>query len=253
MITDDGSRTLIDACGETFHSGCGALSECLVVYLVNSGTLGRLERRLSSCVLEFGLGTCTSLLVTAAAANYFHTSVTYIGLEANVLPMVVLEQLQLPDTDFLPAELVAEFPFLTQLKDSHAQLLGVWKQVVNAALHVEAPVTRIATRVGKFVQLHVLIGDATRFQQSWLTPILGEGASCDAVYFDPFSPQTAPMFWRRELLIEATQVLRAGGSLTSYCVKADVRRLLSDLGLHVSKTAGPIGGKREVLIATKPE
>ncbi len=38
QITDDGSRTLWDErLDETYHSGCGAVAESLVVYLLNSG------------------------------------------------------------------------------------------------------------------------------------------------------------------------------------------------------------------------
>ncbi len=45
--------------------------------------------------------------------------------------------------------------------------------------------------------------------------------------------------------------LAEGGTLTSYCVKAAVRRSLQDIGFSVVRLPGPPRGKREVLLATK--
>jgi tRNA U34 5-methylaminomethyl-2-thiouridine-forming methyltransferase MnmC len=74
----------------------------------------------------------------------------------------------------------------------------------------------------------------------------------DAVYFDPFSPATNPELWSSAVLNSMYTMLAPGGSLTSYCVKGEVRRALSAVGFHVAKAAGPAGGKREVLICTRP-
>ncbi len=96
MLTDDGSRTLRDReLGETFHSGCGALSECWHVYLHNSGILQRLTARDGATVrvLELGFGTGMGWLITAAAAECHEGKLEYVSLEKRLLPADVLAQI----------------------------------------------------------------------------------------------------------------------------------------------------------------
>ncbi|MEQ1905769.1 MAG: MnmC family methyltransferase, partial [Pirellulaceae bacterium] len=45
--------------------------------------------------------------------------------------------------------------------------------------------------------------------------------------------------------------LKPGGNLVTYCVKRQVREAMEAAGFSVAKTAGPVGGKREVLLATR--
>jgi tRNA U34 5-methylaminomethyl-2-thiouridine-forming methyltransferase MnmC len=40
--------------------------------------------------------------------------------------------------------------------------------------------------------------------------------------------------------------------LTTYCAKGEIRRTLQASGLTVERLAGPVGGKREIIRATKP-
>ncbi len=82
MTTDDGSQTLIDnACGDSMHSGCGALAETQHVYLINSGVAAALEQRRSQSVLEIGLGTGLALLATAQLAERCRAPVQYVAIE----------------------------------------------------------------------------------------------------------------------------------------------------------------------------
>ena len=78
-------------------------------------------------------------------------------------------------------------------------------------------------------------------------------SSFDAIYHDPFSPDDAPILWTEILFSQLFESLRPGGKLVTYCVKSEIQRRLSRVGFVVSKTKGPRGGKREVLIAAREQ
>ena len=73
----------------------------------------------------------------------------------------------------------------------------------------------------------------------------------DIVYFDAFAPEKQPEMWSSEIFARIYHVMRPGGVLTTYCAKGAIRRLLYSTGFSVERLAGPIGGKREILRATK--
>lgn len=57
--------------------------------------------------------------------------------------------------------------------------------------------------------------------------------------------------WSIEAFERLVNVMNNGAVLSTYCAKGEIRRMLSGLGLTVERLAGPIGGKREILRATK--
>ena len=73
----------------------------------------------------------------------------------------------------------------------------------------------------------------------------------DIVYFDAFAPEKQPEMWSSEIFARIYHVMRPGGVLTTYCAKGAIRRLLQSIGFSVERLAGPIGGQREILRATK--
>lgn len=74
----------------------------------------------------------------------------------------------------------------------------------------------------------------------------------DVVYFDAFAPEKQPDMWTTEAFKRLYDTLNTGAVLTTYCAKGEIRRLLASTGFVVERIAGPIGGKREILRATKP-
>ena len=48
------------------------------------------------------------------------------------------------------------------------------------------------------------------------------------------------------------KMLGVNGRLVSYCVNRRVRDTLTEVGFAVNRVAGPVGGKREVLVAMIP-
>ena len=76
-------------------------------------------------------------------------------------------------------------------------------------------------------------------------------ADVDAVYYDAFAPEKQPELWSAECFERVFEAMRPGGVLTTYCAKGAVRRGLEAVGFTVERLAGPEGGKREILRATK--
>lgn len=279
-LTDDGSRTLWNAqLNESFHSGCGAVSETLIVYLNNSQVLARLRHAMPCAVLEYGLGTATGLLLTAAVAEHYHTPLVFTALECSLLPNEIFAHLQLagsveqclsqglartPTSD--PGFALAEFASLPKLAEEFCQHVAVWQQYglklkADSATPPLRPTGPLVARLGEFVELQLWLGDARDWSPSDgadagpATPshaLAGKGrGGFDAIYFDPFSPESNPELWTAEVFEVAASGLRPGGLLTSYCVKSSVRKALQQCGLQVRKMAGPVGGKREVLVAER--
>ncbi len=253
MVTDDGSRTLLnETLQETYHSGCGAFSECLHVYLRNSGIEHKLRAWQSTDrpvrVLELGFGTGWGWLLTAAAAEAASAALEYHSLETQLLPVDVLEQIGVAssiETAIAAGTLDAGFRSIHNLE---AAWLNHYRQAVPSEPHsrsTHAP-RRIEWQHSTSNRLTIEIGLA---QESLAQLCNVAPSSFDAVYFDAFSPSTNPELWHATMFASAKRLLAPEGRLVSYCVNGSVKRSLIDAGFTVTKSPGPPGGKREVLIA----
>ncbi len=289
MTTDDGSLTIWDQrLQETYHSGCGAIAESLVVYLSNSGVLSRLADRIPTQVFEIGLGTGTSLMLTASLAEYFETSLDYWVADKHLLSPTLCAGLNLLHT--LPRALAENqtnlfapetfhsmrpqssrsgsetitldtFRWLPLISDAFTQCIGQiiaadpavqWQPTDEDSDQVDLEHEVIQQRsctLTQHVRIHLLVGNAVHLPELPLMADLTD--RIDAVYFDPFSPETNPELWSNPILGSMHSILCPEGILTSYCVKSQVRRMLEEIGFCVRKVAGPFGGKREVLQAVK--
>lgn len=254
LVTDDGSRTLCNlATEETFHSGCGALTESLVVYLENS-EIGPKLRCGSPCrVLEIGFGTGTTFFLAAALAELNQTSLLYHGIESNPLPASTFIDLQLaecvsnPTGIGLPNWIRAESEAVALIV---SKLVGQFSQRFRWNETKPNPQMRLSSRVDLFLHLQ----DARVAVEMLARQIaVQESEQFDAVFFDPFCPDHCPELWTAEVLTNCYSALCAGGRFVSYCVKSSVRRRLAAIGFDVQKRLGPKGGKREVLVARKPQ
>jgi tRNA U34 5-methylaminomethyl-2-thiouridine-forming methyltransferase MnmC len=95
------------------------------------------------------------------------------------------------------------------------------------------------------VSLKLCLGEATEQEL--------EPNFFDAIYQDAFSPDANPELWTETFFRKLYNSLKHNGYLTTYSVKGDVRRTLQSLGFGVHKRPGPVGGKREMLVAKKLE
>jgi tRNA U34 5-methylaminomethyl-2-thiouridine-forming methyltransferase MnmC len=250
MLTDDGSRTLFDRrLDESFHSGCGALSECQVVYLRNSGLENLFGQAAQTRrthgdpvrVLEFGFGTGMAALLTLAAAHIHDCPLEFVSLERELLPTDVLRRLEIGravDVSIRAGRLANEFAVTAQLEQAW---LAFREQLPD-----QPPAGHYHWPAAAGLNLHLILGQA----QDWLGERIGECADqFDAIYFDAFSPASNPDLWAGEVFAKLKNALKQTGLLVSYCVNGQVRRALEQAGFKVMRLPGPPGGKREVLAA----
>jgi tRNA U34 5-methylaminomethyl-2-thiouridine-forming methyltransferase MnmC len=264
LTTDDGSLTLWDeGLQETYHSGCGAIAESLVVYLINSGAYQRLLDGQSTRIFELGLGTATNLLLTSAAAEYAQCRLEYWAVEKKLLDSTVYQKLDLAQRlKVANSNIVQKFPALPELTERFSSWLArcmseydVDSRFANDGLRQTEMGTcfpnlrHLTYGLTEHVEVHLLVGDALDFCIAHTPREMLDRFHC--VYFDPFSPDTNPELWTTEVLSTMGRILLPMGSLTSYCVKGDIRRMLQQIGFTVRKVPGPAGGKREVLQAHK--
>lgn len=274
IVTDDGSLTLWDQnLQETYHSGCGAVAESLIVYLSNSGVLSRLQQGLATSVFEMGLGTCTTFLLTAAFAESHGAPLDYWAIDNRVLPAEFIRQLDIlshiekvlqqnapllatagsvtgPDFDQmepLVASLIANWPSRQELDLLHQRHLQAARQSTKQSMIVMP--NSFDIQLSPTTRLRLLVGDASRVD--WQQLVSEREKLFDSVFFDAFSPDSTPELWTEFILEGMFHGLEMGGTLTSYCVKSGIRKMLERVGFSVKRLSGPVGGKREVLLAIR--
>lgn len=225
QVTDDGSLTLIRTkTDDSFHSGCGAVSETRHVYLQNSGTARRLADGLPTRVLEVGLGTAMAMLMTVDAATKADCELEFHAIETDWIDVDTFNQLR-PDAWVQDPSIVESYRrFRQALPD----------RVTAGAYHWECDPKRNVT-------IHVC-------------DVLDWNAEAtkrfDAIYFDPFCPASAPELWSERCFRKMHRVAESECQLTTYSCSRAVRDTLAAAGWNPMRVPGPTEGKREVLVAT---
>lgn len=243
--TDDGSCTLVEtASGEAMHSGCGALAETRHVYVQGSGAGARLQAGLPTRVFELGFGSGMGWLATAEWALQHTTPLVFVGLDRQLPPEAVVRQLGWSDGFKNLALLEATYEWFGQAE-------RCWRAADWRASSQPLPELQLGC-----VTLRVVLGDAVAWchqltdRPDWPDwPDWPSDQRFDAIYFDPFSPQSAPDLWTPQVFGAMRQIANRDGKLASYCVNRRVRDDLAASGWQVTRVAGPPGGKREVLTA----
>jgi tRNA U34 5-methylaminomethyl-2-thiouridine-forming methyltransferase MnmC len=224
QMTDDQSRTLIDpVTGVAFHSASGGFAETKHVYLDNSGVSERLRRRQTTAVLEVGLGLGMGLLATLDAAIVHCCELRYVAIENNWLPAEILQELKLDE-------------FLT--KPSLASDFCAWR----ASLGPELTAGRYQRAFGPLQDVTIEHCNAIDWHPQ-------DETRFNAIYFDPFAPDVNPELWSTSFIKRMHAMLVPGGKLVTYCVNRKIRQTLADAGFTPQRVPGPIGGKREVMVA----
>lgn len=163
-------------------------------------------------LLEVGFGTGLNAVVTAMAADELHP-VHYISLE------------KYPITEALYRALDYGKLVDTQLLDA----------IYTAPWDVPTAITPYFT--------------LEKRQADYLADPLPTGI--DIVYFDAFAPEKQPEMWSDAAFRRLYASMNSDAVLTTYCAKGNIRRMFTEIGFAVERIAGPVGGKREILRATK--
>lgn len=213
-VTDDGSSTLyVESLDEHYHSVKGALRESEHVYRDCA-----FKHRASGAsgttlrLLEVGFGTGLNAAITAVAAGAI-CGVHYFGLEKFPVDFSVVKE--------LGYERIVDADVLRRIHEAE------WNRAVEIT-----PSFVLEKRECDF-----LVDELPR--------------GIDVVYFDAFAPEKQPEMWTYDALRRVYDAMNLGGVLTTYCAKGEFRRMLQSIGFVVERIAGPRGGKREILRATK--
>ncbi|GAA4450835.1 tRNA (5-methylaminomethyl-2-thiouridine)(34)-methyltransferase MnmD [Novipirellula rosea] len=239
-VTDDGSRTLINkATGDSYHSSSGAISETRQVYLRNSGVQERLSSGQATRVLEIGLGTGMGMFLTVDHAIKHGTPLDYVALEYHWLSADVVRELA-PESWVDNTAVVADY---IRWRSSVPESQLPCGQLPNSESAEPKLTSEFRWHAGEHQVVQIQLVDALRWRH--------EGESFDAIYFDPFAPDTNAELWQTPMLAVMYKLLNMDGRFVTYCVKREVRDRLKAVGFDVRKIRGPEGGKREVLVATR--
>lgn len=212
--TADGSFTLyVPELDEHYHSVKGALTESQHIF-IDMGL--KHSQATNPYILEIGLGTGLNCFLTYLTSKETGQAIHYTGIERFPLSEEVIDQLD------------------------YATLIGKGEKDVYQAIHQAAWNKEVL--LSPHFSLHKIEGDFTQYS------FLGK---YDLIYFDAFAPEKQPEMWEQPLFDMLYELLNPGGILTTYCAKGVVRRMLQAAGFTVERLAGPPGGKREILRATK--
>lgn len=212
-ITADGSATIyVPHLDEHYHSVKGALTESLHIFR-NCAFLYHSPSSQPLRVLEIGFGTGLNAVVTAMATTKDRKA-HYISLELYPVEAQLIEKLN-----------------YGEMVDN--DLLMALHQAQWNAPQVISPTFTLEKLQCDFTQCSL-------------------PHDIDVVYFDAFAPEKQPEMWDESLFKRIYDAMSNGGILTTYCAKGEIRRRLQRVGFIVERLAGPPGGKREILRATKP-
>lgn len=213
-LTNDGSATLyVNELDEHYHSIKGALAESNHIYR-DCAYLYRARYDFQSPLrlLEIGFGTGLNAAVTAAASDSSRP-LHYISIEKFPVSADILRELHY-DT-------LVDNVLLSKIYQAK------WNHPVEIV-----PSFTLEKREADF-----------------LTDELPQ--NIDIVYFDAFAPEKQQEMWSKNALQRVFDIMNIGGVMTTYCAKGAIRRMLEDIGFKIERIAGPTGGKREILRATK--
>ncbi len=219
VLTEDGSYTLFNrVLGEHYHSIHGAVQESRHVFL-EAGYRYICRKFRDISILEVGFGTGLNALLTLDASVKTGVNTRYHALEPFPPDWSVVEKINYC---------------------SHGGMEGFADDFRK--MHQAMPDKEILLRANFTFSL-------SRSRLEDAGPRLGK---YNLVYFDAFSPETAPELWERGIFRKLRLIMDQGGVLVTYCAKGRVRRILQEAGFSAERLPGP-PGKREMLRATANE
>jgi tRNA U34 5-methylaminomethyl-2-thiouridine-forming methyltransferase MnmC len=209
---DDTETFLNETVGESYHSFSGAVEEALKKYAIPC-KIKELAKTGKIRILDFcfGMGYNSAQAIDVALKENKNCQIEVIGLEYDPEIIKKIQEVNPPITFF-----------------QH------YKQLKPTTLEFKKD----------NITVKVILGDARKTVQQ-----LNEDYF-DAIFYDPFSPKTAPEMWTEELFKEMHRILNKKGILATYSCARVVRENIAKSGLFYDD--GPIVGRRGPgTIATK--
>jgi len=205
--TDDGCFTFFaPEVGETFHSKKGAREEAFKKF-VHPANIPKLAMDGEIFILDvfFGFGYNTIAAINAARKANPHCTIHIIGLEKS---QEVVERIRWIDP---PLE---NYNILKNLRFQEPDRF----KVQEGNLYID-----------------VIIGDARETLKTLRQRF-------DAVFFDPFSPNSQPELWTEEIFSDIKKLMKPGACLTTYSCARIARDSMKKAGFMVKD--GPKVGRR---------
>ena len=220
ILTADNSETFLnEEVGESYHSQTGAVEEALKKYSIPC-KIKELAKTGKITILDIcsGLGYNSAMAIDVALKENPDCEIEVFALEYD--------------------------------ENIVNKVLEVKPPIKNLELFKELVKNNEIKKNQKFVynkdkiKLNLVMGDARETIKE-----LDENFF-DAIFFDPFSPKTAPEMWKEEFFKETFRVMKSSAILATYSCARMVRENMSKAGLFYDD--GPIVGRRGPgTIATK--
>ncbi len=205
ILTADNSETYLnEQVGECYHSLKGAAEEATQKYVIPC-KIKELAKTGKLRILDvcFGLGYNSAMAISAALDENPNCEIEVVGLEYDA---EIINRIQ---------EVSPPISFYEQ-----------YKQLTPKSLEFKQ---------GK-VSVKVLLGDARETCKELAAEHF------DAIFFDPFSPKTAPEMWQAPFFKEMCRVMKATAILSTYSCARMARDNIAKAGLVYDD--GPIWGRR---------
>ena len=213
IITADNTESYLnEQVQETYHSQTGAVEEALKKYAIPS-KMKELAKRGKIKILDmfFGLGYNSAMAISAALEENPNCEIEVIGMENDTEIVSKIQEVNPP---------ILFFKHYKRLERSNLE----FKE--------------------KKISVKLILGDAREEVKKL------EKEYFDAIFYDPFSPKTAPEMWTEELFKEMYRVMKKTGILATYTCARMPRENMAKAGLVYDD--GPIVGRRGPgTIATK--
>lgn len=215
VLTKDNTETFLnETVGESYHSFTGAVDEALKKYVIPC-KIKELAKKGKIRILDvcFGLGYNSAMAISAALEENSVCELEVIGLEYDPEIIKKIQEVN-PPIGFYPH----------------------YKKLTPETLEFN---------VGK-IKVKIILGDARETIKQ-----LSENYF-DAIFFDPFSPKTAPEMWQEAFFQEIHRVMNTSAIFATYSCAHLARENMAKAGLFYDD--GPIVGRRGPgTIATKWE
>ncbi len=213
ILTADNTETFLnEQVGESYHSQTGAVEEALKKYAIPC-KIAEVAKTGSLKILDvcFGLGYNSAMAIDVALEENPHCAIEVIGLEYDP---EIIERIQ----EVTPP--IKYYDHYKKIKKDNLELKN------------------------KNIKIKIILGDARETVKQLPEKYF------DAIFFDPFSPKTAPEMWQVPFFEEMYRVMKNSAILATYSCARMARENMSTAGLFYDD--GPIVGRRGPgTIATK--